>query len=179
MKNRCAEIIGLMSVLFLLLGNCLGVVHGNVLPQGYGESIPSKEVDDATKVKVQESYGKLPLYFIQNDGQINEKVQYYEKGSGHAMFFTARGVYLSLMRGPQTEEKNYKSPEVRQQTTDTEPSTCNPQLIKLIPLGANKDPEIIAEGTQEGKLNYFVGNDPEKWKTNIPTYQAVVYKDIY
>ena len=52
--------------------------------------------DSATRVKVQENYGKLPLYFIENQGQINEKVKFYEKGNGHTTFFTKRGIYLSL-----------------------------------------------------------------------------------
>jgi uncharacterized repeat protein (TIGR01451 family) len=55
----------------------------------------------------------------------------------------------------------------------------SPSVIKLIPLGANKNPEIIAEGLQEGKVNYLIGNDRKKWRTNIPTYRAVVYKEIY
>ena len=28
-------------------------------------------------------------------------------------------------------------------------------------------------------VNYFIGNDPEKWRTNIPTYRAVLYKEVY
>ncbi|RIJ88801.1 MAG: hypothetical protein DCC43_15755, partial [Candidatus Brocadia sp.] len=31
---------------------------------------------------------------------------------------------------------------------------------------------------QECKINYFVGS-PEKWRTNIPTFGAVEYKNIY
>ncbi len=60
-------------------------------------------------------------------------------------------------------------------------STENPQpeVVRLIPLGANKHPEIVAEGAQECKVNYFRGNDSSKWKTNIPTYQSIVYKDVY
>ncbi len=54
-----------------------------------------------------------------------------------------------------------------------------PEIVRLIPLGANKHPEIVAEGVQECKVNYFVGNDPAKWKTHIPTYQSIVYKDVY
>ncbi len=53
------------------------------------------------------------------------------------------------------------------------------QLIKLTFLNANPNPEIIAVDPQEGKVNYFIGNDPNKWRTNIPTYRAVVYKEVY
>ena len=55
----------------------------------------------------------------------------------------------------------------------------NTAIIGLIPIGANKHPKIIAEGLQKGKVNYFIGDNPGAWRTNIPTYGAVVYKDIY
>ncbi len=38
--------------------------------------------DEASKIAAQEAYGKLPLYFIQNDGQLDKKVKFYEKYSG-------------------------------------------------------------------------------------------------
>ncbi|GAN32566.1 MAG: hypothetical protein DYG83_02310 [Candidatus Brocadia sp. AMX2] len=158
-----------------------------------------------THVQMDATYGKLPLYFIQNDGQMDEKVQFYEKGSGHATFFTKRGVSLSLVGGQQSEVRDggsaglHPKQEARwhgqtglsvslanPQSSNPKPevSTCNspltsPQLIKLIPLSANNNPEIITEGLQEGKVNYFIGNDPKKWKSNILTYKAVVYKAIY
>jgi hypothetical protein len=55
----------------------------------------------------------------------------------------------------------------------------NPKKSKLILLGANRDPELIPEGLLEGKVNYFIGNDPVKWNTNISIYRAVVYKEVY
>ena len=30
-----------------------------------------------------------------------------------------------------------------------------------------------------GKSNYFLGNDPKKWRTNVPNYAGVQYKDVY
>jgi hypothetical protein len=30
-----------------------------------------------------------------------------------------------------------------------------------------------------GKSNYFIGNDPSKWRTNVPTYGKVEYRDVY
>lgn len=111
--------------------------------------------DASAKLAVQEAYGKLPLYFIQNEGQVDGKVKFYEKGNGHATFFTKDGVSLSLAKGSKAES------------------------IKLIPYGANKSPEIHAEEMLAGKVNYFIGNDAGKWKTNIQTYKAVVYKELY
>ncbi|MCC7239491.1 MAG: hypothetical protein IT421_08320, partial [Candidatus Brocadia sp.] len=51
-----------------------------------------QSTEDAAPSRVVETYGKLPLYFIRNDGQMDGEVKFYEKGSGHATFFTGRGV---------------------------------------------------------------------------------------
>lgn len=194
MKNKYSEIFGLLFILFLLWGNYLGVVHGDVKHKDK-DGVQSMQIDGVTKAKVEDDYGKLPLYFIHNDGQINEKVRYYEKGNGHAMFFTERGVYLSLISGrasvplinnqltvssKQSESgHNDSDANCKVQNSKSEIQNQQSTLVKLFPLGANKNPEVSAEGLQDCRVNYFVGSDPKKWKTNIPTYQAVVYKDIY
>ena len=30
-----------------------------------------------------------------------------------------------------------------------------------------------------GKVGYFIGNDPRRWRNNIPTFAKVRYRDIY
>jgi hypothetical protein len=46
-------------------------------------------------------------------------------------------------------------------------------------VNANANPEVIAEGQMEYKCNYFLGNDPSKWHTDVPNYEAITLKDIY
>ena len=59
-------------------------------------SIAQAGVTDQTRINV--AYGSLPLYFIQNNGQVDEQVKYYEKSRGHATFFMEDGVYIGLRR---------------------------------------------------------------------------------
>src|SRR3990172_7475101 len=66
------------------------------------------DIDDAAKVQIEETYGKLPLYFIQNDGQVDEKVKFYEKGNGHSTFFTKEGVYITLVHGEKSDDRSKK-----------------------------------------------------------------------
>jgi len=166
-----------------------GFKQGSEVMSQKSEAENQATVDESTKVKLQETYGKLPLSFIQNNGQADEKVKFYEKGSGHSTFFTKEGVYLSLVRSQDVEQGFSPANVVTQfighkdadKSADYKPKTPNLQSenVKLTPINANKNPQIIAENKQEGKVNYFIGNDPSKWKTNIPTYQAILYKDIY
>lgn len=45
--------------------------------------------------------------------------------------------------------------------------------------GANPHPRIEPFQRLETSVNYFVGNDPAKWRTNVPVYAGVRYVDLY
>ncbi len=105
--------------------------------------------------------------------------------------FTREGVYLELthgeaiegsrqsttVRSQNPENKNPKSPPCRPAgNSKSQIVNRNSELISLTFLTTNKDTVIITEDLQDGKVNYFIGSVPEKWKANIPAYQSVVYK---
>ena len=131
---------------------------------------------------MQNEYGKLPLYFIENKGQVDKVVRFYEKSSDHATFFTKDGVYLSLGRIKKNNVGQGFSPALSNPKGlpyEINENETTSQLIKLSLLNANKNPEMVAEDLQEGKVNYFIGKDPKKWKINIPTFKTVLYKEVY
>jgi len=45
----------------------------------------------------------------------------------------------------------------------------------------DSNPSATVTGADElpGKSNYFIGNDPKKWRTNVPTFAKVKYRDVY
>lgn len=45
--------------------------------------------------------------------------------------------------------------------------------------GANQTPEVIGQNELPGKSNYFVGNDPNGWKTDVPNFSGVLYQEVY
>jgi hypothetical protein len=51
--------------------------------------------------------------------------------------------------------------------------------LRMIFLGANPDTRVTGQAELPGKANYFIGNDPAKWRTNVPTYASVYYQDLY
>jgi len=123
------------------------------------------------------NYGNLPLYFIKNDGQIDNKVKFYEKAAGHSMFFTEDGIYITMTKYA-GEEKSAKM-ALKRFRDELKAKNAKSEVIKLRPLNARKGVEIVAEEEQSGRVNYFIGNDPKKWKTDIPTYRKVRYKGLY
>jgi len=45
--------------------------------------------------------------------------------------------------------------------------------------GANPQADVVGLDKLPGIVNYFIGEDPSKWRANIPTYQKVAYKNVY
>lgn len=49
--------------------------------------------------------------------------------------------------------------------------------IKLV--GSDPKSELVGLEELAGKSNYFIGNDPKKWRTDVPHYAKVKYGEIY
>ena len=105
---------------------------------------------------------KLPLGFQPNQGQASSEVRFFAAGIGHNVYLTDDGIVVSL--------KNAKEADTDKQQG---------QHLMLKTAGANKNPEVTGMDEFPGKVNYFIGNDPDNWLTDIPTYAKVKYSDLY
>jgi uncharacterized repeat protein (TIGR01451 family) len=52
-------------------------------------------------------------------------------------------------------------------------------LVAMNFLGANPNPEIEGLMPQSGHINYLLGNDTSKWRTNVTNYSRVRYAALY
>ncbi|MCX8125493.1 MAG: hypothetical protein N3F66_15205, partial [Spirochaetes bacterium] len=116
----------------------LSFIMSLVLPFIVFSFVWAKE-EQTEKAKIVEAYGKLPLYFIENKGQIDERVKYYEKGANHSIYFTSEGIYITLFK----REKNQNDEE-----------HIKVDFVVLKPIGANGNSEIVPEQSLSGKVNY-------------------------
>ena len=130
-----------------------------------------------------ESYGKLPLVFELNQGQSDREVKFLARGPGYALFLTPTEAVFALRKAP---HQGPLVPVSRERTTvrgvdpeRTEEPPLDHVVLRMQLLGANSDPQIVGLEKLPGKSNYFIGNDPEKWRTNVPTYAKAKYKAVY
>lgn len=89
------------SRLSLLLALMLAVALAGSLQMEAPRPHPGAEPEGATTAKIQAALGKLPLYFIENRGQLDPQVAYYVQGKATTIYFTAQGVTFALT-GPGT-----------------------------------------------------------------------------
>jgi hypothetical protein len=114
-----------------------------------------KPVTEATERLVRDSYARLPLSFIRNAGQIDRRVGFYAQGPGYRFAFMRQGVLLSFARN--TKQLS----------------------LGLRFLGANAKADPHGEAQLAGKVSYFVGSDPAKWRSGLPTFGRVGYRNLW
>jgi hypothetical protein len=54
-----------------------------------------------------------------------------------------------------------------------------PQVLRMRLVGGNAQARVVGLDELPGRSNYFIGNDPKKWRTNVPAYAKVRYQDVY
>jgi hypothetical protein len=123
------------------------------------------------------------LSFEANQGQTDAHVKFLSRGPGYTLFLTSDEVALELQdSGSRIQDsvraKRSGTLSALRRTTDHGQGTRE-SLLRLKLVNANQN--AVATGASElpGKANYFIGNDPRKWRTNVPTYAKVKYAGVY
>jgi hypothetical protein len=119
------------------------------------------------------NYGKLPLVFEANQGQADPQVKFLFRGRGYTAFLTSGSMVLSL--------RPARVVPIQQPGNDTTvghpPTPVTTMQFRLS--GAAQNPIMVGEDLLPGKINYFIGNNPAKWRTNVATYAKVRYRNVY
>ena len=166
-----------LSLSFILIVSCLQIsVNANDVPdsinaiRNYGEDAKGK-IDEATRKMVIDSYGKLPLSFIENRGQVDARAGYYAKLSNQSIYFTKEGIVFDFTKREESSKGEINSGKPDKQIGER-------MVFSLNFENSCKDVKLSAVDKLEGKVNYFTG-DKKNWKVDIPTYKEVVYTDVY
>jgi len=125
--------------------------------------------DEEQRKQIIETYGKLPLSFEANRGQVDPKVKFTSRGHGYALFLASTEAVLSLHHASRASETSNGL---------ASSSTNENAVIRMKVLGATESPTIT--GVEElGKTNFFIGNKPQEWRPAVPNYARVRYEAIY
>lgn len=99
---------------------------------------------------------RLPLSFIPNVGQSAPDVQMEAQVSGGRLQFSATGVTMLATQGERIAP-----------------------LFTVEFIGASADGRIDGVDKLPGVFNFYAGNNPAAWQTDIPTYAGVRYAELY
>lgn len=127
--------------------------------------------DQLTTAQLSVAHSRLPIMFEANLGQTDSQVKFLSRGAGYTIFLTPAEAVVLLSKGQPASSK-------MRRTANSAPDTTQ-AILRMKLVGAAAEPQVIGLEELSGKSNYFMGNDPQKWRTDVPLYARVQYKSIY
>ncbi|HTC55758.1 MAG TPA: SBBP repeat-containing protein [Candidatus Sulfotelmatobacter sp.] len=124
------------------------------LPTSSSSSLKSKREARAV-------LGQLPLIFEPNQGQADLRAKFLARGAGYSLFLGTTGAVLGM------------------QTAHTSLSDRSEQFVEMKLVGANPAAALTGADPLPGKTNYIVGNNPQKWHSDVPQFAGVRYASVY
>jgi hypothetical protein len=115
-----------------------------------GEKSPKKA---ETEAKATAALARMPIQFEKNTVQAGSRVNYLTRGHGFTLLLTSQGSVLSSSK---------------------EKAAVGMELV-----GGNRDAKAESLEDLPGTVNYYIGNNPKKWLTNVPTSAKVRYQNVY
>ena len=143
-------------ILFLLVG-LLGLRAEPCVKAGAGPIAQGHAT--STMSQVLDAYGRLPLTFMPNAGQTDARVGLHAQGPGFRFAFQRGEALLAFTKTVQGKTKG--------------------AALALRFVGARR--EATPEGARPapGRVNYLLGNDTARWRSNLPTFEEVLYRDVW
>ena len=141
--------------------------------------MPGDQLTPGTVLKRNPDFGNIPLYFIPNRGQVNEKARFYAKISRYTLWMTKEGLVFDSMKSTGAIEVNEDTDNNHSKFKIQNLKLMNREVSRLFFPGSNKNPEMAPVEFTRYKVNYLKGNDPSQWNTDIQTSKAVIYKNLY
>ena len=119
-------------------------------------------------------FGRIPLYFIPNQGRLDSRVAFFLQGNDKTVYFTSEGVTIALAdsTGGKKEKPDFKRPEPRR---DERPERW---VVKLDFVGARAGVTPEGEAKTEAVISYFKGK-PGDWRKEPAAYSRIIYRDLW
>lgn len=129
------------------------------------------------------SLSSMPLSFVENRGQFGDETLFKAEAGGVTFLLSKDEVVYVFVRdtGELVEEDIIPFSNM----VDLHDKLYQPRhkkeilLIKAGFVDANPDADVVGVDQLSHYSNYFIGNDPSKWRTRVPNFAAVKIDDIY
>jgi hypothetical protein len=128
-------------------------------------------------------YGRLPIAFAANDGETDQRVRFHARGNGYSLLLTQTEAVLRLRAAesvPRDRRRAGQQPHVALPPSPrgvAAPSATAEVRMSLI--GSDPGARIAGERRLPGTVNYLIGRDPSKWRSNVATFEQVRCDKVY
>jgi hypothetical protein len=143
-----------------------------------------------------DDYDKLPLIFEKNKGQSDPRVKFLSRTGGYSVFLTEEEMVLAIYGKTQLarhgkakvigslqldigSRRATMSASSSGLASDKRTGKTTLSVLRTKLFNASMRPNVVGVDQLPDAVNYFIGNDPTKWRTKVLTYSKVKYESIY
>jgi len=166
-----------LMLLFLLTSITSGLSTDN------GESIIEMFSDEVKlkNYKKIDNFHASSSFFTENKGQFSDEVLFKTHVQDITVLLCKNKIVTVLT---QEIQKNHINKQCNKLVYRNHKPLTEYQKLDMISIvselvDANPETVVIGQHQLSHKNNYFIGNDPDQWYTDVPNYQSVIYQDIY
>jgi len=139
-------------------------------------SPPPQAASQAQVSEAGAASGRRSIAFVPNLGQTDPTILFRVLGSTSTLFFARREIVLPL---PYTTGRTSPfSGLFSGEKTETE-ARDQAHVLRLRFEGTSVDGQVVGQGQLAGTVNYYLGDDPAEWRTDVPTYETLAYEGLY
>ena len=142
----------------VLMGCLLFSFSGTTAPIAAAQIVPAAP-SPASGLRARPDFGKMPVAFIPNHGQLDGRIAYYVRGKDKTIYFGSEGLTFLLTKAAGT------SGESR-------------WVVKLDFIGADPGAKPVGSDATGTVVSYFQG-PPENWKNGLPSYSRILYENLW
>ena len=156
----------------------------NVLSTNVSAAFETLEDRVLLSVVTVDDYGSLPLAFEPNVGQTDIAVDFLARGADYTLYLTGTEAVWAVATPATVEVFDVPEPalDINEPVSDpSDPATLGPtvDVLRMRLVGSNDLTTGSGLDPLPGTSNYFIGNDPNAWHTDIPQFGRVEFQDVY
>jgi len=122
----------------------------------------------------------MQLSFTENRGQWDDRIRFRASTGAVTYWFRTDGVFYQFTRRNAKEDASSRiRPRFDVDCLDHESDGMETMMIKATFLGANVNPCVSGKKMLAYRCNFFLGDDPTRWRTDVANYEAILVEDVY
>jgi len=157
----------LFSLIWVFIGFFIPTDHQGEMAR------PLANYRQVNRERFRKAYDELPLSFEVNQGQTHPDVKFLSRGQGYVLFLKSDEAVLALQKPSLTTSHPSRPLDAKAgQLRAT-------SVLRMRLAGASPSPHVSGVRRLPGISNYFIGDNPARWCKKIPTYEKVLWEEVY
>jgi hypothetical protein len=168
-----------LVMLLSLVAGLLSTAGGGLRAAQTSPLAPVNPAPTADHVQVAAALRNVAVMFIENVGQFDHRARFQMRGGSGTLWLAEDALWITVL---EQSQRNERPDLLGLRDPGGLPADEPPRRgvnIKFSFVGANPHPRLEPFHRLDTHVSYFLGDDPARWRADVPVWGGVRYRDLY